>query len=327
MKTAYEERVDWYNNNIVTKVRKYLQLVNDKEREIAINKVLTDAVVELEQTVDDTYKAKDISNDTKAKIANFSKDIAKSGEIKPRKGEGEDWRVFKKFFSWSESPSDFFDTLLQSVQARGSKILKETTKTSTTSVVPKSDQAAADKVEQEKAAKAAAEKAAKAAAEKAAKAAAEKAAAEKAAKAAAEKAPKLKDRPSSTRPQASKSTVVQADSRAVPNTDVRTDEGWNKAFDAVEAQSRARAVELNKSNTAPISAGLKGKRDKIEIMLAAGSKVYDHVREDRDREKKLGGRQAVIGAKAEQERERLQGATVRPNQTPPTHKDKTQVRG
>ena len=233
MKTAYEERVDWYNNNIVTKVRKYLQLVNDKEREIAINKVLTDAVVELEQTVDDTYKAKDISNDTKAKIANFSKDIAKSGEIKPRKGEGEDWRVFKKFFSWSESPSDFFDTLLQSVQARGSKILKETTKTSTTSVVPKSDQAAADKVEQEKAAKAA-----------------------------AEKAPKLKDRPSSTRPQASKSTVVQADSRAVPNTDVRTDEGWNKAFDAVEAQSRARAVELNKSNTAPISAGLKGKRDK-----------------------------------------------------------------
>ena len=306
MKTAYEERVDWYNNNIVTKVRKYLQLVNDKEREIAINKVLTDAVVELEQTVDDTYKAKDISNDTKAKIANFSKDIAKSGEIKPRKGEGEDWRVFKKFFSWSESPSDFFDTLLQSVQARGSKILKETTKTSTTSVVPKSDQAAADKVEQEKAAKAAAEKAAKAA---------------------AEKAPKLKDRPSSTRPQASKSTVVQADSRAVPNTDVRTDEGWNKAFDAVEAQSRARAVELNKSNTAPISAGLKGKRDKIEIMLAAGSKVYDHVREDRDREKKLGGRQAVIGAKAEQERERLQGATVRPNQTPPTHKDKTQVRG
>ena len=311
MKTAYEERVDWYNNNIVTKVRKYLQLVNDKEREIAINKVLTDAVVELEQTVDDTYKAKDISNDTKAKIANFSKDIAKSGEIKPRKGEGEDWRVFKKFFSWSESPSDFFDTLLQSVQARGSKILKETTKTSTTSVVPKSDQAAADKVEQEKAAKAAAEKAAKAAAEKAA----------------AEKAPKLKDRPSSTRPQASKSTVVQADSRAVPNTDVRTDEGWNKAFDAVEAQSRARAVELNKSNTAPISAGLKGKRDKIEIMLAAGSKVYDHVREDRDREKKLGGRQAVIGAKAEQERERLQGATVRPNQTPPTHKDKTQVRG
>ena len=62
-------------------------------------------------------------------------------------------------------------------------------------------------------------------------------------------------------------------------------------------------------------------------MLAAGSKVYDHVREDRDREKKLGGRQAVIGAKAEQERERLQGATVRPNQTPPTHKDKTQVRG
>ena len=303
MKTAYEERVDWYNNNIVTKVRKYLQLVNDKEREIAINKVLTDAVVELEQTVDDTYKAKDISNDTKAKIANFSKDIAKSGEIKPRKGEGEDWRVFKKFFSWSESPSDFFDTLLQSVQARGSKILKETTKTSTTSVVPKSDQAAADKVEQEKAAKAAAEKAA------------------------AEKAPKLKDRPSSTRPQASKSTVVQADSRAVPNTDVRTDEGWNKAFDVVEAQSRARAVELNKSNTAPISAGLKGKRDKIEIMLAAGSKVYDHVREDRDREKKLGGRQAVIGAKAEQERERLQGATVRPNQTPPTHKDKTQVRG
>ena len=306
MKTAYEERVDWYNNNIVTKVRKYLQLVNDEEREIAINKVLTDAVVELEQTVDDTYKAKDISNDTKAKIANFSKYIAKSGEIKPRKGAGEDWRVFKKFFSWSESPSDFFDTLLQSVQARGSKILKETTKTSTTSVVPKSDQAAADKVEQEKAAKAAAEKAAKAA---------------------AEKAPKLKDRPSSTRPQASKSTVVQADSRAVPNTDVRTDEGWNKAFDAVEAQSRARAVELNKSNTAPISAGLKGKRDKIEIMLAAGSKVYDHVREDRDREKKLGGRQAVIGAKAEQERERLQGATVRPNQTPPTHKDKTQVRG
>ena len=129
MKTAYEERVDWYNVNIVTKVRKYLQLVNDKERETAINKVLTDAVVELEQTVDDTYKAKDISNDTKAKIANFSKDIAKSGEINRREGAGEGLRKFKKFFSWSESPSDFFDTLLQSVQARGGKILKETTKT------------------------------------------------------------------------------------------------------------------------------------------------------------------------------------------------------
>jgi hypothetical protein len=79
-------------------------------------------------------------------------------------------RKFKKFFSWSESPSDFFDTLLQSVKARGGKILKETTKTSTTSVVPKSDQAAADKVAQEKAAKAAADKVAqeKAVAEKAA---------------------------------------------------------------------------------------------------------------------------------------------------------------
>jgi hypothetical protein len=145
MKTAYEERVDWYNNNIVTKVKKYLQIVNDRDREKAINEVLTNAVVELEQTVDDTYKAKYISSDTKAKIANFSKDIAKSGEINRREGAGEGLRKFKKFFSWSESPSDFFDTLLQSVQARRDKILKETTKTSTTSVVPKSDQAAADK--------------------------------------------------------------------------------------------------------------------------------------------------------------------------------------
>lgn len=192
MKTAYEERVDWYNNNIVSNVSKCLHIVNDKDRETAIKDVLTNAVVELEQTVDDIYKAKNISNDTKAKIADFSKDIAKSKEINRREGAGEGLRKFKKFFSWSESPSDFFDTLLQSVQARGGKILKETTKTSTRSVVPKSDQAAADKVAQEKAA------------------------AEKATKAAADEAVKLKDQPS-------KRSKTSAEGRSkAPSTAVRT---------------------------------------------------------------------------------------------------------
>lgn len=226
MKTAYEERVDWYNNNIVSKVSKCLHIVNDKDRETAIKDVLTNAVVELEQTVDDTYKAKNISNDTKAKIADFSKDIAKSKEINRREGAGEGLRKFKKFFSWSESPSDFFDTLLQSVKARGGKILKETTKTSTTSVVPKSDQAAADKVAQEKAV-------------------AEKAAAEKAA---ADKAVKLKDQPSK-RSKTSAEGRSKAPSTAVRTTNVVPDivpapRAPSKTVVTSEEQSEAQKAEI-----------------------------------------------------------------------------------
>lgn len=116
---AYMRRVNWYNS-IIDKISKLPMRLDPSNRIKSINKVLTEAIEKLEKTVHPNYT---IDRATQTRLTEISEQMAeKDSESLKRKGEGESRRNFIKFFSFSESPSDFFDKRHQAVIAQQEKM-------------------------------------------------------------------------------------------------------------------------------------------------------------------------------------------------------------
>jgi hypothetical protein len=116
---AYGRRVSWHND-IINKISKLSTILSDDERVKKINSILTEAIEKLEKTVNPNYI---IDRATKTKLEEISGEMAKKDpESLKRKGEGEGRRNFIKFFSFTESPSDFLDKRHQAVIAQQEKM-------------------------------------------------------------------------------------------------------------------------------------------------------------------------------------------------------------
>jgi hypothetical protein len=115
-KSAYEERVSWYNT-IMSGVNRYIEKAGSNDDiEKGINSLLAKAITELEKKANPNYSF-DEDQEAKNKIAEISKQIFKDRGIKLRNFSGEGRRNIIKFFSIRESASDFFDTRYKAVVA------------------------------------------------------------------------------------------------------------------------------------------------------------------------------------------------------------------
>lgn len=119
-KSAYEERVSWYNT-IMSGVNRYIEKAGTNEDiEKGINSLLAKAIIDLEKKANPNYSF-DKDSEAKNKIAEISKQIFKDGGIKLRNFSGEGRRDIIKFFSIRESASDFFDKRHKAIAAHQSR--------------------------------------------------------------------------------------------------------------------------------------------------------------------------------------------------------------
>lgn len=320
---AYNRRVKWHND-LMTKVNEIAKRKVDAEkREEEIKRLLSTAIENLHKTVDSGYS---IDNDpkTKKRLEEIAKEIVAKKGTNLRKGEGEGLRVFKKFFSSSESVSDFFDILHKAIIAKqesmgipyrtepdkpraqpeteATRKRKAPASSTSTTKVSTTTPASAKIVDTNpgKAPSSGATRS-KSRSERALVVGAEKEKVDSVTK----KPKRKKDTPPS-----------------VTRSDVRTDEGWNRAFDAEGAKAEERAkkeIALSK----PVAAGIESTRNKIATLLATNPNVRELVKKDREQEKAYGGdRSAVLAAKQQAAREEMAASatTVHPSKTPTTPK-------
>jgi hypothetical protein len=110
VKNSHERGADWYNDIIKNAGKAQKGLVG-KERDEAINKILTEAIVKLKQTVNPHY-APNLA--TQNRISKISRQMSKSGSesfiIRSDSDiKGDIITFFTSIFGNTESPADFFD--------------------------------------------------------------------------------------------------------------------------------------------------------------------------------------------------------------------------